>query len=229
MRCTVVSCYTFQYEFEATPRMIPVMTSPSFSGSQKTLVDPLTSLLFITELWFTAMGLRCMEKRWAVEELLWWESGRLQRPPDCCLPHFCRSNVLCILWIFAVCVFWIVLISHLPSAGLCEESGSSPRLLCPRWSCSSTPAIRQSCRDSLYASSGEQLQDTVLLHTSGWVVGICLTANELSFGQSLPPTVIAQNTSVSCMMRWTANSVPSEIKRAFLQCRVDGLDEAYGK
>lgn len=129
----------------------------------------------------------------------------------------------------SVCVFWIVLISHLPSAGLCEESGSSPRLLCPRWSCSSTPAIRQSCRDSLYASSGEQLQDTVLLHTSGWVVGICLTANELSFGQSLPPTVIAQNTSVSCMMRWTANSVPSEIKRAFLQCRVDGLDEAYGK
>uniref|UniRef100_A0A4W6DIG9 Dipeptidyl-peptidase 6b n=1 Tax=Lates calcarifer TaxID=8187 RepID=A0A4W6DIG9_LATCA len=46
--------------------------------------------------------------------------------------------------------FQIALISHLPSAGLREESGSLFCLLCVRRSCSSSPAIRRSCRDSSY-------------------------------------------------------------------------------
>lgn len=82
---------------------------------------------------------------------------------------------LCVLWIFAVRAFQTVLISHLPSAGLREESSSLFCLLCLCWSRSAAPVIRRSCGDSSYTSSGEQLDDALLLRTSGWVVSICLT------------------------------------------------------
>ena len=66
------------------------------------------------------------------------------------LPHVCSQNVLNFLWIFAVDACQTALISHLPSAGLCEESSSLFCPLCLLWRCSATLAIRQSCRDSSY-------------------------------------------------------------------------------
>lgn len=98
-------------------------------------------------------------------------SGSLQGASWLLPPALRQLNVLYVLWIFAVCVFQMALISHLPSAGLCVESSSLLCLLCLRWSWNSIPAIRQSFRDSSYKSSREQLEDAVLLHTSGWVVG----------------------------------------------------------
>lgn len=69
-----------------------------------------------------------------------------------------RGHLIAAVKMFCTsCGFLRVLISHLPSAGLCAESGSLLCLLCLRWCWSSTPAIRQSCRDSSYASGGEQL------------------------------------------------------------------------
>lgn len=99
-----------------------------------------------------------------------------------CLTAASSKNVLYGLWIFAVDAFHTALICHLPSAELCEESSSLFCPLCQLRGSSSTLAIRQSCRDSSYASSRERLDYTSLPHTRGWAVGLCLTQNELSYG-----------------------------------------------